>query len=70
MELDVKLKDPVVEVTPETKLNIVVSTGSPSKKKSSTEDKSTINRVNAFEMMMKQSRVVKGKTVKRKSLFN
>ncbi|KAJ9576016.1 hypothetical protein L9F63_007116 [Diploptera punctata] len=68
-DLDTKLEDPINQTTPTGKQNSTNNSESPSKKKPRIEVKSTVGKINAFELMMKHSRAVKGQTVKRKSLF-
>ncbi|PSN55886.1 hypothetical protein C0J52_00480 [Blattella germanica] len=67
-EIDIKLKEPVNHTTPTGKLSTLKNVESPAKKKRCLEDDKS-GRVNAFELMMKQSRANKGQNIKRKSLF-
>jgi hypothetical protein len=69
-ELVTALKEPVVSATPQEKSSVVIDLDSPNKKpKMEGKEKVTNGLVNAFKLMMEQSRVGTRKNVKRRSLF-
>jgi hypothetical protein len=67
--LDNILKELVTYATPTGKSCVVIDVDSPTKKSQLEERQVTDGRVNAFELMMEQSRTSKGQDVKRRSLF-
>jgi len=69
-ELVTTLKEPVVYATPQEKSSVVIDLDSPNKKpKMEGKEKVTNGIVNAFKLMMEQSRTGTRKNVKRRSLF-
>ena len=69
-DLVTTLKEPVVYATPQEKSSVVIDLDSPNKKlKMEGKEKVTSGGVNAFRLMMEQSRAGTRKNVKRRSLF-
>jgi hypothetical protein len=64
------LKGPVVYATPQEKSPVVIDLDSPTKKpKMEGKEEVTYGRVNAFKLMMEQSRAGTKKNMKRRSFF-
>jgi hypothetical protein len=69
-DLVTTLKEPGIYATPKEKSSVVIDLDSPTKKpKMEGKGKVTNDAVNAFKLMMEQSRAESKKNVKRRSLF-